>query len=164
MQPVDLVILLCFIPALIRGLSKGLLKQLVALVSLFVGAWCAFRFSSLLAGVLADKMGLNHQIVNIIAFIIIVIAAIVALSLLGKLLTKTVELASLGWLNKLLGIVFSFALCTFLICLCIMVFEGLNAQFDLVSPGTLAEAKVYCFFRDIAQWSFPYLKEFAANV
>ena len=50
MNPLDIILLICFLPAVIRGLSKGFLEQAICLVGLFVSVWAAFRFSELVCG------------------------------------------------------------------------------------------------------------------
>ena len=105
----------------ITGISKGLVEQLVSLASLFVGVWAAFRFSTVIAEWLNGFLQLDQKIVNIAAFALTVILAVLLLTLLGKLITKTLKLAALGWANRLLGLVFALLKAALIIGLLIFV-------------------------------------------
>jgi membrane protein required for colicin V production len=65
----------------------------------------------------------------------------------------------LGWLNKLLGAVFSLLKCSLIIGLLIMVFNSINNTFNLVAEEELAKSVLYPPLKDIAYTVFPYLKE-----
>ena len=48
MATLDIILIICFVPFFIHGISKGLVAQVFAIGSLLLGAWLSFRFSSLL--------------------------------------------------------------------------------------------------------------------
>ena len=82
-----------------------------------------------------------------------------ALAALGKLTEKTIKIIMLGWLNKLLGVVFSMLKCMLILGFLIIVFNTINAQFDLVSRADLDKSLLYGPIEKIANSVFPYLKE-----
>ena len=45
MGTLDIILLICFIPALVRGIQKGFIEQVISLASIFIGAWMAYRFA-----------------------------------------------------------------------------------------------------------------------
>ena len=47
MATLDIILLCCFIPGIIRGLSKGFLEQALALAGIVLSVWAAFHFSAL---------------------------------------------------------------------------------------------------------------------
>lgn len=163
MAILDIVLLLCFIPAIIRGLSKGLINELISLVSLILGAWLAFKFSSAVGAWLGNYFQLDPKIINVIAFAVIVILAVLLLNLIGQLLTRIVKITMLGWLNRLLGMVFSIMKVALVLGLIIMVFSGINAKLGLVKPQVLDEAVIYNAIKNIAENVFPYLKSFVTS-
>lgn len=163
MLAIDLLLLACFIPAIIKGVSKGLVKQIVSLLSIFVGAWCAFRFSSIFTEWLGNYIQADAQIMNIVSFSVIVIAVILVLSLLGNLITKVVNLTILGSLNKVLGFLFAILETAMILGLLILVFEAVNDKFDIVGEEVLKGSKVYVLLRDFASFVFPYLKKLVTN-
>ncbi|MCQ2182224.1 MAG: CvpA family protein [Bacteroidales bacterium] len=165
----DIILLVCFIPAIVQGISKGFVKQAISAISILVGAWAAFRFSRLVSVWLSQYLSIDPKVLNIIAFSVIVILAVFLLFWIGELLTRVIKITALGWLNTLLGILLGVLTVALILGLLIMVFEGMNDKFSIVKPGTLDNAVVYQFLKDFAQTVFPYLKNFvtgapAANV
>lgn len=158
MSTPDIIILICFIPAIIRGLQKGFIEQVVALVSIVLGAWLAFNFSSRISEWLQPYLELSGTVLNVISFAIIVLVVVLILFILGRMLTKIVKLVLLGWLDKLLGLVFSLLKAALLIGLVIILFDTLNLKFEFVSQDILDEAVLYNPIKDLGYTIFPYLK------
>jgi len=154
----DIVLLICFIPAIVDGISKGFVRQVISMASIVIGAWLAFKFSSVLCEWLCKYITLDAKVLNIISFGIIVILTILLLNLLGTLLTKVIKIATLGWLNRILGVIFALAKTALILGLIIMVFNGINDKFSIVKPEKFADARIYSALRTFATNVFPYLK------
>ena len=160
MATLDIILLCCFIPGIIRGISKGFLEQALALVGIVLSVWAAFRFSSLVCTWLQPYVNISETTLNVLSFALILIVISLAVLLLAKLLTKVVELAMLGWLDKLLGLVFALAVNALVIGVFIIMFDTLNQKFGLVKPEVLDASVVYTTLRDLCYFVFPYLKAF----
>ena len=50
MAILDIILLLCFVPAIVSGISKGFIKEVVDLAAVLLAAWAAFHFATPLAG------------------------------------------------------------------------------------------------------------------
>ncbi len=159
MSTPDIIILLCFLPALIRGVMKGFIEQAVALVSLVLGAWLAFKFSTVVGEWLQPFFKVSETVMHVISFAVIMIAVVLVLFVLGKLLAGISKIVMLGWLDRLLGLVFALLIAGLLVGIGIILFDTLNAKFELVDNTVLDEAVLYTPLRDIAYTVFPYLKE-----
>ena len=109
MATLDIILLCCFIPGIIRGLSKGFLEQALALAGIVVSVWAAFKFSTLVCTWLKPYLNISETTLNIVSFALILIVISLLVVLVAKLLTKVAELAMLGWLDKTLGLVFALA-------------------------------------------------------
>ena len=94
MAILDIILLLCFVPAIVSGISKGFVKQVVNLAAILVAAWAAFHFSTVLGGWLGRYITLEPSILNVISFVLIIIVAAVLLNLVGTLVTKACRWAS----------------------------------------------------------------------
>ena len=159
MSTPDIIILLCFLPALIRGVMKGFIEQAVALVSLVLGAWLAFKVSTVVGEWLQPFFKVSETVMHVISFAVIMIAVVLVLFVIGKLLTGISKIVMLGWLDRLLGLVFALLIAGLLVGIGIILFDTLNAKFELVDNAVLDEAVLYSPLRDIAYTVFPYLKE-----
>lgn len=158
MNIIDIILLICFVPAVIQGIRKGFISQVISIISLVLGIWMSARFASLVSTWLAQWITASGQILEIVAFALILVVVFLVLGALGKLLEATIKLVMLGWLNKLLGVVFALLKTALIVGLVIMAFSSLNKTFGLVSPETLGDSILYTPLKKIAYDVFPYLK------
>lgn len=159
MNILDIIILICFIPALVQGIRKGFISQVVAIVSIVAGVYLSFEFSELVSAWISQYIEGSEQVLKITAFALILIAVIAGLTVFGKLIEKMVKIVMLGWLNRLLGALFSMLKCALIVGLVIMVFNSLNGSFHFVDEAKLAESTLYPPLKSFAYNVFPYLKE-----
>ena len=106
--------------------------------------------------ILAIKILLS---VFIIAFILIFAIVICVLMLVGKLLEATVKIILLGWLNKVLGLIFALFKYILIIGLVIVFFDMLNSNLNIVSEKFLDNSILYTGIKRTAYSIFPYFKE-----
>ena len=158
MATLDIIILICFIPAIIRGLQKGFIEQAVALLSLVLGAWLAFHFSDIVCGWLSQYINAPQGLMKAIGFLFILIITAILLHLLGNLLTKVFKFALLGWLNRLFGVMFALTTAILVIGLLLIVFQSINDTIGLVSKEAIESSVLFEPVKDIALKVFPYLK------
>ena len=159
MSTPDIIILICFLPAIISGITKGFIEQVIALVSLILGAWLAFKFSTVVSDWLKPYFEVSETVLNVISFAVIMVAVVLVLFVLSKILTGVTKLVMLGWLDRLLGLVFALLKARLIIGILIILFDTLNVKFEFVEEKVLDESVLYAPIRDIAYMIFPYLKE-----
>lgn len=159
MNILDIILLICIVPALVQGFRKGFISQVIAIISLIAGVWLSARFSTAVSAWIAQYIQGSEQIMNIVSFTLIFLVVIAALAAVGKLLEGAIKLVMLGWLNRLLGVIFSFLKATLIIGLIIMAFCSLNNTFNLVSEDVLNQSVLFPPLRDAAYTVFPYLKD-----
>lgn len=159
MNTLDIILAICFIPALIRGISKGFVEQAAALVAFFLSVWMAFRFSTLAADWLRPVLEVSETVLNVVAFVAILVVVSIAMVLIGKLISKFIKVAMLGWLDKLLGVLFGFLVTALILGVLIVSFDAVNTRFTIVAAEKLEASVLYTSLRAIAWFIFPYLKE-----
>ena len=159
MNSLDIVFLVLFIPGIIRGLTKGFLEQVISLGGIVLSAFLAYRCSGFACDILKDYITVSDTVMRVIGFATVLVLALVAVILLAKLVTKVVEMASLGWLNKILGIVFSLFTTALILSILIILFDTVNVKFELVSSPILQESVLYGHLKDFGYFVFPYLKQ-----
>lgn len=159
MNIVDIILLICFVPALVQGLRKGFISQVIAIISIIAGVWVSARFTASASTWLAQYIEGSEQVLKVISFALIFIAVIAILAILGRLLERTVKLIMLGWLNRLLGMVLSLVKAGLIVGLVIMAFCSLNNTFSLVSEEVLNGSVLFPPLKNMAYTVFPYLKE-----
>ena len=158
MSIVDIILLICFVPALISGIRKGFISQVISIVSLIGGVWLSYEFSEPVGAWLSQHIEATENVLKLISFTIIMIAVFAVLALVGKLLEGIINFVMLGWVNKLLGVVFALLKTGLIVGLVIMLFCSLNNSLHLVSDEVLAESVLFTPLKNAAYTVFPYLK------
>lgn len=158
MNILDIIILICLVPAIIQGLRKGFISQAISIISLIAGVWASAKFANLVGEWLSQYITASEQVLKVVSFAIILIVVFIILGLIGKVLDKIIRLVMLGWLNKLLGVVFSLAKCLLILGLITLAFNSLNTSFNLVKPEVLSESILYPVIKEITDTVFPYIK------
>ncbi len=159
MNTLDIVILVLFIPGIIRGISKGFLEQAITLVGIVLSVYLAFKFSGVACNWLSQYLTVSQTVLNILGFAAVLVLVLLVVMFVAKLITAAVEKASLGWLNKVLGLVFSIAVSAVVIGLIIIMFDTVNVKFGLVKSPVLQESLLYGALKDFGYFVFPYLKK-----
>ena len=89
----------------------------------------------------------------------LVIASGLAISaVLVILIAGAFKLALLGWLDKLLGVVFAIIKYAFIISVIIYLLNSLDNLFEFLPKETLEKSRLYAFVSKVAPAIFPYLK------
>lgn len=159
MNVLDIILLICFIPAVVQGLRKGFIAQAISIISIIVGVWASARFANIVSAWIGQYITASEQVLKVVAFALILIIVFLILGILGKALEGVFRLVMLGWLNKLLGVVFALLKTGLIVGLAIMAFDSLNATFHFVKEPVMAESVLYPPLRKIAYEVFPYLKD-----
>ena len=163
MNILDAIILICFIPAIIQGIRKGFIAQVIAIVSIVAGIWLSFKFSNLIASWLGNYIQASGNVLHIVAFALILILVILGLAAIGKLIEATIKIVMLGWLNKLLGVVFALLKVVLVIGLFILLFDSVTTALEIDCSKTISESLFYTPIKDFADVFFPYMKELIFN-
>ena len=95
MSIVDIILLICFIPALISGIRKGFISQVISIVSIIAGVWVSFKFSTQVGEWLGQHIEAAENVLKLISFVIIMIAVFAGLALIGKLLEGLIKFVML---------------------------------------------------------------------
>ena len=164
MSALDIIILICLLPAVYQGVTKGLVSQLVAIVSIFLGSWMAFHASNAACTAFTQYVpDVSPLVLHVASFLFFFILFVLVFSLIGKLIEKILKMVLLGWLNRLLGFVLAIACGLIVISLLLVLFTSLNNTFEFVSQEYLAKSVLYQPLYDFGSAFFPYLKALIAK-
>ncbi len=158
MNILDIIILICLIPAVVQGLKKGFISQAISIISIIVGIWASARFATVTTEYLAQYITASEQVLKVISFAVILIGVFLVLGLIGRMLEGLFRLVMLGWLNKLLGVIFSALKCLLILGIVALIFNTINTRFGFVKPEVLSDSVLYPIIKDTADNVFPYLK------
>jgi membrane protein required for colicin V production len=102
MNPLDILICVILGFCLIRGIFRGSIKEITAIIGVFVGFYVAYSYYSVLATWLSEYI-VNESYRNIVSFFLAFAIFFFAIGLIGALLKHLLKGASLGWTDRALG-------------------------------------------------------------
>ena len=132
--------------AVFKGIRNGLIVAIFSIVGWILGIFAAFKFADVAAGYLKGSLAMSPKTLYIVSFIIVFLVVMLLVHLGAKLIEKTVELAFMGWVNRLGGIFFYVLLYTLIFSVMIFFAE----KFKLISDETIAASRVYPWVKPIA--------------
>lgn len=107
MNSFDVVLLLIMALSMGTGLMKGLVREVFSLVGAILGILIALILGPQLTPFL-ERWIPYESAAYAVAFLLVFIAVLLATSLVGALLTKVLDVAHLGFYNRILGGTFGF--------------------------------------------------------
>jgi len=143
---IDILFLGMMAIAVFKGIRNGLIVAIFSIVGWILGIIAAFKFSDVAAGYLKGLVSLSPRTLYILSFIIVFLLVMLLVNLGAKLVEKTVELAFMGWINRLGGIFFYVLLYTLIFSVMIYFAERVK----LISDESIAASRVYPWVKPIA--------------
>ena len=131
MNIIDLVFLIILLWSAYKGFRKGFILQLSTLAALLLGIFGAIKFSDFTATLLTENFEISNQYIQIIAFAVTFIAIVIAVHLVAKLIEKLIQAIALGFINRLLGVVFGVAKIAFIISIILVLVNKANDKYNL---------------------------------
>lgn len=86
---------------------RGLIIEMATLLAVVLGIYMAIRFSGEFATFIKNNVQWDEKHIEIAAFVTILFGISIGVMFLGKLLTRITHFVALGFLNRMLGAVFS---------------------------------------------------------
>lgn len=157
----DIVIAALLVFAFVRGFMKGFFVEVASLIALVGGVWGAIHFSYFVANLLEERVDWEENYVSLAAFAITFILIVIAVSALGKALTKMADFAALGLVNKIMGGVFALLKSVVILSVIFVFFSRINSTIPFVGKETLETSILYAPVKSIVPTIFPsIIKEF----
>ena len=105
MNPFDIFIIIVLSYSIIRGLFRGLVKEVSSVIGVLGGFYAAYSYypmaAKLLSGIVKDQSYLN-----ILSFLIIFCGILIVISILGVVIKYLLNVAFLGWIDRICGVGF----------------------------------------------------------
>ena len=106
MNFIDIIIIILVLLTAFKGFSRGLIKELVSLISLIVGVYIASNFSVYVEKHLNYNFPKIEEYNTIISFALVFLIIYLSLKLAGIIIHKFVKTIQLNLINKILGLLF----------------------------------------------------------
>ena len=133
---IDVCWLLLMVMAVFKGLRRGFLLSVLFAAAFIVGLAAAIKLSAAVAGYGKDHWHLSSRWWPVLAFVLVFFVVVIAVRWGARLADKMVDLAMMGWLNKLAGVLLYAVIYTIIL----SVFLFYAVQVHLVSGVTLSSS------------------------
>lgn len=158
MNVLDIIILIILAWGAFRGFTQGFILQVVTFIALIIGIWASIRFSDSMADLLTKSFDITGKYLPVLSFIMIFVLVVVIAHLIGMLLTRFFEMATLGWLNRLGGIAFGILKYAFIISVLLTVQYRIRDKMQIIPQKQVEGSLLYKPVSGIAPAVFPHLK------
>ena len=105
MNPFDIFIIIVVGYSLIRGLFRGLVKEVSSIIGVLGGFYAAYSYYPTVAKLLSGLI-INPSYLNILSFLIIFCSILIVISILGVVIKYLMNVAFLGWVDRACGLGF----------------------------------------------------------
>ncbi len=135
----DIIFLIFIIIGIVKGIQRGFIIAIFSIIAIIIGLAAAMKLSTVAADYLKDSVNISARWLPVISFILVFLLVVVLVRLGANLLQKTVEIAFLGWVNRLAGAILYILLYTTVFSVLLFFAE----QLGMLKPETIADSKAY---------------------
>jgi membrane protein required for colicin V production len=139
----DIILVVILILAIIKGYQRGLIVGVFSLIAIIIGLAAAIKLSTVVAAYIGKAIKVSDAWLPVISFAVVFIIVVLLIRLGANMLQKTVEIALLGWVNRLGGILLYMAI--YLIVYSVILFY--IEQVKLIPPATIKNSVTYTFIQ-----------------
>ena len=147
MNFIDIIIIILVLLAAFKGFSRGIIKELISLISLISGVYIASHFSVYVEKHLNNNFPKIEEYNTIISFILVFLIIYLSLKLAGVIINKFVKIIQLNLINKILGLLFGASKAILIIAFILFELNHLEQSFStIISKNQKEESKFYNLF------------------
>lgn len=158
MNYLDIILALFLIWAAFRGFTKGFIITVASLLALILGIYGGIHFSGYAVSILAEKLDPDPRHIEIISFAITFVAIVILVHLVAWLVDKLVNAIALGFVNRILGILFNSIKMAFILSVLIGFLNYFDTDNSLISEDVKENSILYKPIAAIAPGVFPFLR------
>lgn len=137
----DLIYAVIIVFAVFHGYRRGLIVGLFSLVAVIIGLAAAMKLSIVAGTYISKVINVSEEWLPLISFIVVFILIVLLIRLGAKAIEKAIELAWLGWVNKLGGVIFYASIYTLIFSVLLFYAE----QMKWLQPETINKSITYSF-------------------
>ena len=139
----DIIVAVILILAIIKGYRQGLIVALFSLITFIIGIAAAIKLSVVAAGYIGKAVNVSNKWLPIISFAVVFLIVVLLVRVGAKFIQKTVELAMLGWANRVGGILLYLGL--YILIFSVLLFYA--DQMNFIKPETKSESVTYSYIQ-----------------
>lgn len=142
---IDLVFLLLMLYASFKGLRKGFIVALFSVIGFIAGLAAAIKLSAIVASKLSQNVNATGRWLPALSFLLVFIVVVLLVNLGARLIQKTFEMAMLGWINRIAGIILFAVLYSILL----SIFLFYAVQLHFIKEDSIASSQIYQYIQPL---------------
>jgi membrane protein required for colicin V production len=142
---IDIIFFVLMLVAVFKGYSRGFIVALFSVVGFIVGLAAALKLSAFAAEKLSGTFNASGKWLPVLSFLLVFIAVVLLIRLGAKIIQSSIELAMLGWVNRIAGII----LYALLYAILFSVFLFYAVQLRVFSDESIAASNVYPYIQPL---------------
>lgn len=143
MSELNIILLIPILYFAYKGFKNGLIVELCSLVALVLGVFVTISFSDVTYALLQENFPNLSTGLSILSYVVTFVVVVVAVRLMGKLITKLVDAVALSFVNKTLGSLFGAFKAVLFLALLSILFESLNNKWQMAPDNYTDNSEVY---------------------
>jgi membrane protein required for colicin V production len=143
---IDVIVVILLVIAFFKGISKGLIIGIFSFLAIIIGLAAAIKLSAIAAAYLGNNVNISQRWLPVIAFVVVFIVVLLLVRLSAKALENVVQMAMLGWLNRLGGIFFFSLIYLFIFSIILFYANNLN----LLNKETVQDSITFPYLQPLA--------------
>ena len=161
MNTLDIILLAAAGIGMIYGLKAGLVKQLTLGAGIIIGLLQATIFYQQAGDEINRLSGWDAWICSALGFIAILLAVTAVINIVGLLLRWLLKVILLGWVDRILGAVFSTFVGIAIVAFGVKISNNLFPQNDITGDKSQKESLIY---KEVADITFTIIEEMKEEV
>ena len=138
-----------------KGWKNGAVMEFIQLAAIVLGIFVASKFSYFLA----NYFNFQSEYASIIYFALTFIAVVAMLFFAGYIITNFIKMIMLGWLNRLLGVIFALAKTVLILSVLIFYFNKIDYEETILSNEKRDESLLFRPIEKVAPMVMPTLMQ-----
>ena len=138
---IDFTFIIVMILGVFKGLRKGFILGIFSLLAFIIGLAAALKLSAIVAVHLQNSTSVSNKWLPALSFLLVFIAVALLVNLGARLIKKTIDLAMLGWLDRIGGMLLYVII--YIIIFSIVLFFA--EKLFILKPEAIAKSAVYKF-------------------
>ena len=164
MNYLDISLVIPMVYGLIRGFSKGIVKEITSLAAIVIGIYLALSFSvhiehifiritSIFSSELSKKE--NESFIPIISFAVIFLLSVISVKAIGNIINRITNILALGVISKILGALFSFVK----VCLLLSALIYFEKTIEIIPKKIIKISVIYSPLESVIEKLLPSIKK-----
>ena len=149
MSTLDLLILVPLAFGLIKGFSRGFVREVAALTGLFIGIIFAYLLSEHVFQYFTIYFESAVFELKIISYVVVFLLTILIINALARMLTRVLKLVALSGINRILGAILGLGKWLVIVGVAIFILNRAQKNSPIFQKSTINESK---YFRLISEY------------